>query len=201
MPLEPVGDPLLTLQALQKAIPDPEAERLRLHEKLAGELGQARRRALESVLQRLDGLRRPLQTTLGLDDAIRRALSHSFAIRIESYNPAVEQTRVVEAQAAFDALFFANVTRDKSERPSGSPQLTGTTSNSLGMVAGIRKLLPTGLQVTTQYSMTRTSSDSLLSGNSFLNSAHAGMEKPSRTIASNTATPISDHFDTAALGN
>ncbi|MCH7702464.1 MAG: TolC family protein [Planctomycetes bacterium] len=159
-PLEPVSDPQLTLQALQQAVPDPEAERLRLHEKLAGELGKAERRALESVLERLDGLRRPVQTTLGLDDAIRRALSHSFAIRIESYNPAVEQTRVVEAEAAFDPLFFANLTRDKVERPSGSPELTGTTSNSLSMAGGIRKLLPTGLQVTTSFSMTRSSSDS-----------------------------------------
>lgn len=162
--VDPVGDPSedpqLTLQALQQAIPDPEAERLRLREELAGELGKAVRRARESVLERLDSLRRPVQMTLGLDDAIRRALSHSFAIRIESYNPAVELTRVVEAEAAFDPLFFANLTRDKVERPSGSPELTGTTSNSFSMVGGIRKLLPTGLQVTTSYSTTRTSSDS-----------------------------------------
>jgi len=152
-------DPQLTLQALQQAVPDPEAARLYLHEALAGELGKAERRAMESVLERLEGLRRPVQVTLGLDDAIRRALNHSFAIRIESYNPAVEQTRVVEAEAAFDPLFFANLTRDKSERPSGSPDLTGTTSNTFSVIGGIRQLLPTGLQMTTSYSMTRSSSD------------------------------------------
>ncbi len=92
---------------------------------------------------------------LTLEEALRSALANNYGIQVEGYNPAVETTRLVEAQAAFDALFFANITKNKIDRPSGS-QLTSTDLDLFDSRFGIRKLLPSGTSVGASYGLRRT---------------------------------------------
>ena len=77
---------------------------------------------------------------------------------VSSYNPAIEATRVVEAEAAFDAAFFTTISNNKVDRPSGSP-FVSTKTQAFNSRSGIRKLLATGMQVETAYSIQRSSTN------------------------------------------
>lgn len=107
------------------------------------------------VLERLDGLRRSNQVHLTLADVVRRTLENNFAIQTVSYNPAIETTRIVEAESVFDAVFFASSTNLNQNRPTAS-QLASTDAEFFTFNAGVRKLLATGGQLTGQYQLFRT---------------------------------------------
>ena len=136
-------------------LPDPE-EALELHARLEAEAEGRKADAAfhRHVQKRVAPVTRPAQLRLTLSDVLRRALANNFAIRVESYNPAIETTRVVEAEAAFDALFFLNVTNNKRDIPTTSV-VQGTQSEAFNIQGGIRQLLPTGMQVSTSLSMSR----------------------------------------------
>jgi len=139
-------------------IPDPESERDRGLKELAEaeEAGDtARVQLLKRIFQRVESIRRPEQLRLTLEDALQRALANSFAIDIQRYNPAIETTRVVEAEAAFDAVFFSDITRNKVDQPTSS-QLQANQADQFSSSYGVRKLLPTGAQITGSYSLDRT---------------------------------------------
>ncbi|MBU0718042.1 MAG: TolC family protein [Planctomycetes bacterium] len=140
-------------------IPDPYHERPISQE----ELDRARQENdiatvtfLNRVAERIDSIRRPAQVHLTLEDVLLRTLGDSFVIEVQRYNPAVETTRVVEAEAAFDALFFSDITKNKVDRPTAS-QLYATDLDSLDMTFGVRKLMATGMQVSASYGMQRES--------------------------------------------
>jgi outer membrane protein TolC len=82
-------------------------------------------------------------------------LETNYAIQVVRYNPAIESTRVVEAEAAFDAIFFTNITKNNIDRPSGS-QLQATDFDAFTSNYGIRKVLPTGMSVSGSYQLNRT---------------------------------------------
>src|SRR5271170_6411285 len=46
------------------------------------------------------------ETHLSLQEVIADTMMHSLAIKVESYNPGIDQTQVVHAEAAFDSLFY-----------------------------------------------------------------------------------------------
>jgi outer membrane protein len=46
--------------------------------------------------------------SLSLQDAIALALAHSLAIKVQAFNPAISETEVIQAEAAFDATFFGS---------------------------------------------------------------------------------------------
>ncbi len=143
-------DPLRLIHHL----PDPE----RVYRDLLARKDEgtaAQKRFTRRLLERLETVRRPNRIGLRLEDVMRRALANSFAIEVRRYNPAIESTRVVEAQAAFDAVFFSNVSKSITDRPTGS-QLTASDFDFLRLDGGVRQLLPTGMQIETKYSMTRT---------------------------------------------
>lgn len=106
------------------------------------------------LLERIDTVRRPKQVRLTLQDVIQRTLGNNYAIQTVSYNPAIEQTRVVEAEAAFDAVFFTGTSHNKIDRPTAS-ELASTKAEFTNVNAGLRKLLPTGAQVSGQYVLNR----------------------------------------------
>jgi len=106
------------------------------------------------VLERIGMVRRPQQITLSLEEAIERALANSFIIDIKRFNPAIETTRVVEAEAAFDSVFFTNATKNKIDRPTGS-ELAASQMDIFNLDVGLRKLLPTGAQVGATYGLQR----------------------------------------------
>jgi outer membrane protein TolC len=115
----------------------------------------------ERVLELLEVVERAAgsePTHLGLEDAIRRTLANNYGIEVFSYNPAIETTRVVEAEAAFDAVFFTNVNRESVDRPTGS-QLLATNRQSFQLTSGLRKRLASGAQVRGWYDLTRVKQD------------------------------------------
>jgi outer membrane protein TolC len=140
-------------------LPDPH-EALELHHRLETEPTAKRTEIAfhRHVQELISPVKRTTRLRLTLSDALHRTLANSFAIRIESYNPAVETTRVVEAEAAFDATFFFNLTNNKQDRPSGSA-LAGTQIQTFLTEGGIRQLLPTGMQVSTSLSSQRYSNN------------------------------------------
>jgi outer membrane protein len=116
------------------------------------------RKFAESVVVRLARLELPQQIELSLEDAVHRALSNSFAVRVQSYNPAVNTAAIVQAEAAFDGTFFSQMTKNKRNAPAPS-QLVGTNSDTFSLTGGIRKPLVSGGQITAQVDFGRTETD------------------------------------------
>ncbi len=107
------------------------------------------------VLKRLDSIRRPKQLHLTLEEALRRTLAGNYAIEVERYNPAIEATRIVEAEAAFDAAFFSNLQKNHVDQASAS-QLQATRFDTFNLSSGVRKLLPSGMSISGGYDTSRT---------------------------------------------
>lgn len=153
------GDPTeIPSERILFHLPEPDNDRARILERLqelrdAGTAGDVR--YLERVLTLVESINRPRKLHLSLDETLRRVLESNYSIDIVRYNPAIEATRVVEAESAFDAVLFANATRNNIDQPSGS-QLAATDIDTSSVTAGIRKLLPTGLQVSAEYRLDRT---------------------------------------------
>jgi outer membrane protein TolC len=150
--------PLPTLEEIENQIPDPETERelaRRLMEQAENEPDRVRYRR---TIERVESIRRARRVNLTLQSALHRALAHNYSIRIEGYNPAIDTTRVVEAEAAFDAVFFVDLTKNKQNRPTPS-QIIGSNVDDFNLQGGFRKLLPTGMQVSTSLAYNRSSTD------------------------------------------
>lgn len=110
----------------------------------------------ERLIARIQATRRPKQLRLTLDDAMMRMLEYGFALKVARYNPAIEATRVIEAQAVYDATLFSNVSKFIQDRPTAS-QLAASDFDRFSWETGIRKILPIGMQVSTSYSLERQS--------------------------------------------
>lgn len=182
-PMEPTTRPAISLADIQAQVPDPRVESERLGEELPripdemaridtqlarADLPDAERQTLNRrrndlidaqstyprLRERLQAIERPTVVRLTLDDIIRRTLQNSYLIQVQAYNPAIESARVVEAEANFDAVFFASFQNQKQDVPTAS-QLSSSASQSRVFQSGIRKLLSSGMQVQTGYSATR----------------------------------------------
>lgn len=116
------------------------------------------RQGLERLRQRIANLVREQRVDLSLSDAIRRALQNNYNIQLNSYNPAIEATKIVEAEAQFDAVFFNSFNYNEQDRPTSSA-LMGTNSDTRVWQGGIRKLLSTGTRVQASYGITRTATN------------------------------------------
>jgi len=139
-------------------MPDPDRDRQEALERLkeaenTGDKNTAK--YIRRVLELLTPIQRTETLHLTLQEAIHRALATSYLIEVDRYNPAIEATRVIEAKAAFDAVFFTNITKNNIDRPSSS-QLSATDVDIFTSSMGIRKLLPTGMQVSSSYDLDRT---------------------------------------------
>lgn len=143
---------------LAKQLPDPEQALADARADLANATNRITREPLKQLIKRVSEIQRPRQVRLTLEDVLRRALLHSYAIRISSYNPAIETTRVVEAEAAFDAAFFMNISNNKQNQPAINA-LSGTDVQTFNAASGVRKLLATGMQVEASYVTQRSSNN------------------------------------------
>lgn len=112
----------------------------------------------KAALTEANAVNRSHSVRLTLGDVISRALHHSFAIQTEAYGPAIESTKIVEAEAQFDAVFFTDYQYNKSDKPAAS-SLEGTVSDTRLYDGGIRKLLSTGMQVEVSYNISRTANN------------------------------------------
>ena len=153
-----------------RQIPDPTevralfAARLKELEREAARRDEQRvvsnyRRMVDEAERLLAELSRPDPIRLSLAECIQRAIEHSYAIRIEAYNPAISQTQLVEAEAAFDAVFFLDSAWQNLDAATPPSQLAAGQSDIRSISGGIRKLLPTGMQVSTVLSQNRRKTD------------------------------------------
>lgn len=158
---QPAPDELLA------EIPDPsEAEeifeqRLKALESEATEprVVESYRRVVEKAREYLQRLRTPVQVRLTLAECIQRALDNSYAIRIESFNPAISRTQLVEAEAAFDSVFFLDWNYTGRDDPTTSLINPPMQTDNRRLAGGIRKLLPSGTRVETALRFARDDID------------------------------------------
>lgn len=131
------------------AIPVFERRLAKLREEQANQLDQRVVRNFERVVAQtrdyLSMIAMPTQVPLTLAECTQRALSHNYTIRIEAHNPAISQTQIVEAEAAFDVEFFLDTSWAWLDR-AVEPDTVPGTSNTRSMQGGFRKLMPTGMQ-------------------------------------------------------
>ncbi len=108
-----------------------------------------------NVLQNYDTIDRPNKVRLSLTEAIQRALANSYNIRVASYDPAIQSTRIVQAEAAFDTIFATGFNYASNNAPSSSP-FAATDSQTNNFQSGLSKRLPTGMTASTVWSYDRT---------------------------------------------
>ncbi len=102
----------------------------------------------------LKGIEREKQFRLTLVDALHRALANNYQIRDAGYLPAISTAAVVQAEAAFDVAFFANINRNNTDQPTPS-QLMASATDTTVISGGVRKLLATGALLTLSETMVR----------------------------------------------
>lgn len=100
----------------------------------------------------------PRQVRLGLAECIQRALEHNYSIRYEAYNPAISQTQVIEAEAAFDVEFFLDTSWAKQDQATASA-FQPSTGDTRSIQGGFRKLLPSGMQTSVSLGQSRSKND------------------------------------------
>ena len=93
---------------------------------------------------------------ISLREVIQRAAASNKEARVAGYEPAIEETREVEAEARFDPAFFLNGTYEVSRilAPQGgfaSDPFNPREFRTLSGQTGIRQLLPTGAQAEWSY--------------------------------------------------
>ena len=97
-----------------------------------------------------------------LRDIIQRAVANNQEVRVAAYQPAIDETRVTEAQARFDPTFFTNLTY--SDQTVLSPSTENTSVDPGSPVTfrgwsgdmGIRQDLQTGGRMEMKYSTAMT---------------------------------------------
>ncbi len=98
----------------------------------------------------LDLIRRPKVVRMSLSEAVQRTLQNNYVIRAEAYNPAISTTQIVEAEAAFDAEFFLDGQTSRRDTPNPPFEFPPFYREQTTYSGGFRKLLPSGMQLTTE---------------------------------------------------
>ncbi len=107
---------------------------------------------------------------LALEEIVHRAVANNYDIKVASFGPGIEETRVVEAEAQFDPVFFAGANasiQDKQTAGTYFQRFGATTSvptyyddnRSYTGQAGIKQQLVTGGQAQISYQASRTELD------------------------------------------
>jgi len=163
---EPEVDEVPAPADILTEIPDPsEAERI-FADRLARIEATARearvvnqyKRVVQQAREYLTELHRPQQVELSLAECIQRAIENNYTIRREAYGPAISRANLVEAEAAFDAVFFLDFSHANTDQATSS-QLMSNQNDLRQYQGGIRQLLPTGMQVQTSVGQSRTFTD------------------------------------------
>ena len=138
---------------------------------------------------------------LSLQDAIHRALHNALDIKVQSYSPGINESKLVQQEAIFDPVVFANSNWTNTNEPSGSFVANpGNTANrtlppvfQLGSSfqdgtfwqndIGVRKLLSSGGNVSvsagfTYRNLTNTSNTGFPPGQSIAPNLNATIDQP-----------------------
>ena len=111
-------------------------------------------RQAESLIKEIE---RPHQIRITLAECLSRALASNYQIKLDGYAPAISTAQIVQAEAAFDMAFFANVSRDNTDTPTPTALSSGDSDTTI-VSGGISKLLATGAIVTLTQTMIRNDS-------------------------------------------
>ncbi|HEV2296323.1 MAG TPA: TolC family protein [Tepidisphaeraceae bacterium] len=95
---------------------------------------------------------------VSLREVVQRAVANNLDVKVEGYQPAIEQTRVIEAEARFDPAFFTTAQfEDRNDPPGGSNSILGESIASGGeaeiftLRSGVRQVLPSGGEIELRY--------------------------------------------------
>lgn len=120
-----------------------------LREKAAGSQDDRVVRNYERVVSKAEEFihlrKRPRETRLSLAECVQRAIENNYTVRIQAHNPAIAQTQIVEAEAAFDVEFFLDWTWANLDQATQSQFQAGYSDNRR-FSGGFRQLLPSGMQ-------------------------------------------------------
>ncbi len=115
--------------------------------------------ALELGNNLLNNSKTPIKT-ISLKDAVRLAVANNYALQIASIQPQITEQQTIQAEAAFDHVFFTNFTYSKLDTPrppsTVGPAFSTSQNNTRTLETGIRKLYAGGGTVTLQTQHTRT---------------------------------------------
>jgi outer membrane protein TolC len=96
-----------------------------------------------------------------LRELVQRAVANNLEVKVAGYTPAIEQTRVTEAEARFDPTFFTNVqySQENVLGPSATninAQIDQTTFRTYSAQIGLRQDLESGGRVEARYEPAHT---------------------------------------------
>lgn len=135
-----VNPPAMRQEALPTTLPTVTVER-------AGGVIEVKRPETRPVTK-------PVRLTL--QETAHRAVANSLGVRVAGYDSAIDAARVLEAQARFDPLFFAQGQFQRSfPQGIGGGDFDPITLYSQSLEAGFRQLLTTGGQIELKYQVQR----------------------------------------------
>ena len=95
-------------------------------------------------------LRMPLQ------EIMQRAVANNLDVKVAGFGPAIESTRVVEAEARYDPTFFINSQFQRNERAQATSFESTENADIWTTQVGVRQNLPSGGQAELRYEANRT---------------------------------------------
>jgi outer membrane protein len=99
---------------------------------------------------------------LSLQEAVALTVKNNLDLQVARMTPAISESRIVQAQAVFDATFFTDVNYSKLDTPQPDGSVSSVTGNSqrddVELSTGIRKPLISGGQITVQADLNRNDS-------------------------------------------
>lgn len=166
---QPAATTQPTIEELLSEMADPvDAERMlaKRIEIVTNEQGSMRddrvinnfKRVVEAARRYLKKLELPLQKRLPLREALEMALQNNYSIRTEAFNPAIATAQTVEAEAAFDSVFFLTGSYSNRDRQTVTADVFDR-GDTRSYSTGFRKLLPTGMTVSTSLGQGRNYTD------------------------------------------
>lgn len=105
---------------------------------------------------------------LTLEEVIRRTVVNNLDVKVASYQPAIEATRVLEAQARFDPTLFATLGSEITNRTTAGTFIQDPSNNFRSTISdrqrqvqytgasGVRQILEGGGQIEARYQLRRT---------------------------------------------
>jgi outer membrane protein TolC len=110
---------------------------------------------------------------LSLQELVQRSVTNSHEVRVSGYDPGIEQTRIVEAQARFDPTFFTNTQYERRDNWTGGITLANPSNpfqtplptffedktRTFTVATGVRQQLESGGQAELRYQAGLTQDD------------------------------------------
>ncbi len=104
-----------------------------------------------------------MEVRVSLADAIHSSIANNLALQIARLEPAISETQLAQAEAAFDTVFFSRIDHSKIDEPSVVPVLAGVPLGTSVNVreqtvfeTGVRQPLITGGGLTVVTSLDRS---------------------------------------------